>query len=332
MWLQGVAQRSRTIQFNQSWEICMDKWPKSTRKQMHQLVTTRIRAIAWAWATSCSNSKEEFIEKRKQASRDYFDALKRQAEIIERLPPAAVSRLVEHERQFLTAIGKDISFSFLCRSKTCLYYGDNDEWIQMDDGKGKTNHIFKCPMCGKRFYPGATKDYKQGAVTANFVIAYQDANGTRWAIPTDWPPRLEMNYIQRQIEITAEERLQNIQRKYLDRLAGVDIYDDSQQVLQAYLSSQFVPAHMNHHHMTDERAAWFRRDVPSYNKGESFERVSKHGFHGNNLCLGSDVDVNAITMEQWPTAIAMMANEMARVQHQLSRSDKDGPRLLGIEI
>ena len=168
----------------------------------------------------------------------------------------------------------------------------------MDDGNGKTNHIFKCPMCGKRFYPGATSEYKQGAVKANFVVAYQDADGTRWAIPTDWPPKLELTWIQTQIEITAQESLQNIQRKCLDRVAGVDIYEDSQQVLQAYLSSQFVPAHFNHHRMTEERTAWFRNEAPLYNKGESFERVSNHGFHGNNLCIGSDVDVNAITIEQ----------------------------------
>ena len=310
----------------------MDKWPKSTRKQMHLLVITRIRAIAWAWAISCSNSTEEFIEKRKQASRDYLDALKRQAENIERLPPAAVSRLVEHERQFLTAIGKDISFSFLCRSKTCLYYGDNNEWIQKDDGNGKTNHIFTCPMCGKRFYPGATSEYKQGAVKANFVVAYQDADGTRWAIPTDWPPKLELTWIQTQIEITAQESLQNIQRKCLNRVSDADLYEDSQQVLQEYLSAQYAPVHFNFHRMTEGMIAWIRNDCPRYNKGESFHRVSNHGFHGNNLSIGSDVDANAITIEQWPTAIAMMANETARVRHQLSRSDKDGPAMLSVEI
>jgi len=301
----------------------MERWPNSSRKQMQQLVTTRMRAIAWAWVTSCSTGNAEFIAKRKQVGNDYFNALKQQAEDVERLPPAAVTRLLAKEAQFLSAMGKEMTFSFLCRSKTCLFYGNNDQWIQMDDGKGNTNHIFRCPMCGKRFHPGSTKGYTQGAVTANFVLAYQDANGTRWAIPTDWPPRLEMDYVQKQIEITAEESLQTIKRKYPGRLTGIDIYGDSQQILQAYLSSQFTATHMNHHHMTAERVAWFQNDVPLWNKGESFERVSKHGFQGNNLCLGSEVDVNAITMEQWPSTIAMMANEMARVRHQLSRSDED---------
>ena len=132
-----------------------------------------------------------------------------------------------------------------------------------------------------------------------------------------------MQYLQRQIEITAEESLQNIQQKYPNRLRGIDVYGNSQQILQAYLASQGSATHMNQHYMSAERIAWFRNSVPNWNRGESFERVSRDGFQGNNLCLGSEVDVNAITMEQWPFTIAMMANEMARVRHQLSRSDED---------
>ena len=309
----------------------MDQWPKSNRKQMHLLVTTRIRAVAWAWAISCSNGTKELIEKREQASRDYLDALKRQAENIERLPPAAVGRLVDHERQFLTAMGKDISFSFLCRSKTCLYYGDNNEWIQKDDGKGNTNHIFKCPMCGKRFYPTATSEYKQGAVKANFVVAYTDTDGITWAIPTDWPPNLEFTWIETQIEITAQESFQNIQQQSLNHVPDADLYQDSQEVLRDYLSTQYAAVHFNLHRMTKVMIAFFN-GCPRFNKGESFHRVSNHGFHGNNLSIGDDVDANAITIEQWPTVIALMANETARVRHQLSRPSKEGPAMPSVEI
>ena len=273
--------------------------------------------------TSWSPGSAEFIAKRKQVGNDYFTALKRQAEDVEYLPPAVVTTLLSNEAQFLTAMGKQMTFSFLCRSKTCLFYGNNHQWIQKDDGEGNTNHKFRCPMCGKRFHPGSTKGYKQGAVAANFVLAYQDAKGTRWALPCYWPPKVQMQYLQRQIEITAEESLQTIKQKYPGRLTGIDVYGNSQQILQAYLASQFSATHMNQHYMSAERIAWFRSSVPKWNKGESFERVSRDGFQGNNLCLGSQVDLNAITTEQWPDTIAMMANEMARVRHQLSLSDKD---------
>jgi len=124
-------------------------------------------------------------------------------------------------------------------------------------------------------------------------------------------------------EITAEERLQDIQLRYPNRLKGIDVYGNSQQILQAYLASQGSANHMNQHYMSAERIAWFRNSVPNWNKGESLDRVSRDGFQGNSLCLGSQVEFNAITTEQWPDTIAMMANELARVRHQLSLSDKD---------
>ena len=202
----------------------------------------------------------------------------------------------------------------------------------MDDGNGKTNHIFKCPMCGKRFYRDATSEYKQGAVKANFVVAYQDVDGRRWAIPTAWPPKLEMTWLQDQIEITAQESLLKNQRKCLDPVAGDDPYENSQQLLQDYLAAQFTPMHFNSHEMTATLATAIRDGCPRYNKGKSFDRVSKNGFLGNNLDVGADIDANAITIEQWPDLIAMMANETARIRHQLSRSDKDGPAMFNVEI
>ena len=69
----------------------MDQWPNSTRKDMHRLALARIRAITWAVGMSFRTSEGELAEKRKQVSRDYLEALKRQAENVEYLPPAASS-------------------------------------------------------------------------------------------------------------------------------------------------------------------------------------------------------------------------------------------------
>jgi len=132
-----------------------------------------------------------------------------------------------------------------------------------------------------------------------------------------------MDYLQQNIEITAEESFQDIKLRYPERLRGIDIDGGSQQILQAYLASQGTASHLITHYMSQERVAWFRNEVPNYNKGESFQRVSRDGFQGNNLSLGSQVELSTIEADQWPDAIAMMANELARVRHQLSLADND---------
>jgi len=132
-----------------------------------------------------------------------------------------------------------------------------------------------------------------------------------------------MDYLQKNIEITAEESFQDIQIRYPERLQGIDIYGGSQQQLQAYLASQGAASHLITMYMSHERATWFRDSVPNYNRGESFQRVSREGFQGNTLSLGSQVELSTIEAHQWPEAIAMMANELARVRHQLSLADND---------
>ena len=100
----------------------------------------------------------EFLAKRKKVGDEYMYNLQRQAEDVEFLPPTATITMLHNEAQYLTMVGRGATLSFLCRSKTCLFYGYNHQWIQEDDGNGKTHEHFRCPSAVNDFTSFRRKD------------------------------------------------------------------------------------------------------------------------------------------------------------------------------
>jgi len=70
---------------------------------------------------------------------------------------------------YMTTIVAGTHTSFLCRRRTCLYYGANHHWI-----KAKDHDWYRCPACFERYRPWISGP---SLVNAQFCVSTPGENG-----------------------------------------------------------------------------------------------------------------------------------------------------------
>lgn len=110
---------------------------RTTRTQIRKLAIQRIMAITMAFRVSLGQASEAMRAACTYICNVYLMNVNKLAKNPATQTSVDGMGLTNSETQMLTNLSKDITLSFLCRSKSCLYFGVNAEWIQAASGKWK---------------------------------------------------------------------------------------------------------------------------------------------------------------------------------------------------
>ena len=152
--LKGKAKRARGMTFKTVEERLQHLMPGATKAALRALVLQRLEAAALSVAAALTSNK--FVAKASEAaSADYLNTLDHCAKNPDFQRSTDSRTLSAQEAQYLTSIGPDTSFPFLCRFPDCMLAASNHMWI-----KKKTSEHFRCPKCFRMYQPWVEKGGK----------------------------------------------------------------------------------------------------------------------------------------------------------------------------
>jgi hypothetical protein len=191
--LRGRRERARDLTFKNARRIIEDTFPNYTKQEVRTLAYARCKAAALAFVAGFEKDGTWMMAAAEENCKMYL----RDIELAELNPARAASiegkSLTSHEISYLTEIASGCTLSFVCRDRSCLWYGCNDQWAEH-----RSKYWFRCPQCGKHFRPWVQSPDE---VTFAFVLSIPDiATGERMNIPAVWPASEEMGWLNRQIE------------------------------------------------------------------------------------------------------------------------------------
>ena len=99
---------------------------------------------------------------------------------------------------YLTTLATGLTVSFVCRSPSCLFYGQNHQWIKKIDSEQ-----FRCPQCGMLYQPWSQA---KGQFPAQKVLSMTcPRSGLTRCWPCKWPESAEDGWLNKMAEIHARD-------------------------------------------------------------------------------------------------------------------------------
>jgi predicted RNA-binding Zn-ribbon protein involved in translation (DUF1610 family) len=127
---------------------------------------------------------------------EYFGLVERTKEHPGWVPTTDGKLLKAPEIKYLTEVCEGLAISFLCRH--CGFYGLNSQWV-----KHATRELFRCPACGAEFKPWAFSTGQK--IAAQKCVSWRGSDGRTWVFPATWAGSEEDRWINRQVEIRAQQ-------------------------------------------------------------------------------------------------------------------------------
>jgi hypothetical protein len=127
--LKGKAKRARGMTFKTVEERLQHLMPGATKAALRALVLQRLEAAALSVAAALTSNR--FVAKASEtAAADYLNTLDHCAKNPSFQCSTDARTLSAQEAQYLTSIGPDTSFPFLCRFPDCMLAASNHMWIK----------------------------------------------------------------------------------------------------------------------------------------------------------------------------------------------------------
>ena len=279
--------RARDIKFNGIVAKMREMFPGASQHRLRKLTYLRLNAAATAIAAS-SQENELVHAASLHVAEVYMKEIEQVANHPESQTSAAGWSLSATEAGYLTEVADGVTISFMCRDKTCLYYGMNDQWIKRVDSEH-----FRCPQCGKFYQPWTQAN---GEVCAQKVLHIVDpVTSVATVIPCEWPGEREDKWLNTMVEMRAREIKTGEDLAKFMRQSAVD--------LSSLLTKVGTPLHFT-------RLDWspgmeYKLTLPRF--PESQWAHLKSGVYGMKLPFAADMDI----FTNFSELISLLANLLA---------------------
>jgi hypothetical protein len=267
-----------------------------TNTQKRKLAIARILNFVKKLAEACSADPWYKMQSQLNVA-EYCALLEKCKENPGFVPSTDGKTLKAPEIQYLTQVCEGLSVSFLCRH--CGFYGLNSQWV-----KHANRELFRCPACGAEFKPWAFSTGQK--IAAQKCVSWRGSDGRTWVFPATWAGSEEDRWLNRQVEIRAE------QVKLLSDPEAIEAFAhrNVEKIDALALKYDKPPNHF-------ALIPW-RKEVEWRLDGSTFPRSNwQHltdGFYGGFLDLSLEWDV----FDDWEEIIGLFANCLA-AGRQLSR-------------
>jgi hypothetical protein len=224
----------------------------------------------------------------------YKAGLERAAQDPGYVPSTESATLLGREVNHLTLLCGTFAVSYMCRSRLCLFHGDNADWVPHH----KNGHAFCCPACKTRYHPMATQnDWTSASYALTWTDTDNDGVQTVQVVPAVYPN-------------SAEEKTLNRLKELYARWAqhGKDGVVGMQQGKRVELDSLLGAFKQNvmfkHHAYNQDSDKWL--DATAW-PASLRKRVIEEGFWGNFMTPEQVGDDRLFS--QWGELIALLEEE-----------------------
>ena len=220
------------------------------------------------------------------------------------LPSALIQ---QEESSFLTSLAEGIGVMYLCRVKSCGYYGMDDQWIQ-----SQFRYSFWCPHCGVKCDP-----WKQNARLLQFqqvISVSHPFTGERWVIPAVIPagPASAWDFdLLEGMLVAATSNLQTGRQPASED--NLDAYYSlgNLQALDTLLSNVGQPADFQHFTLGKNTQALLRA-LPNEFGPMQFAKVEGCGYYGN--ILNAKLGTSKQPFTDWTKFVALFVSLLSASQ------------------
>ncbi len=303
--LQEKVGTIRSLRFGQEEAYFERVFPGATNADRRQLVLMRLRLLSsntvkdFAEQTLAMDNEEmkaNFTKGLQRISQEYRVALETAAKNATWTSGAGGPTLDADDINHLTMISSRQALPFLCRERSCLFAGDNSQWIPH-----ATKLWYRCPLCKTHYRPWVVQ---ANFVDAQKVIVTIKDDGTCEFIPCSWPNTHE------------SKALSNFQELHYRGVAGADEvkgFLDKTAVKLDHLLHQY--AIMMPRHQAFQHYDWTEKN--SHMLGEATYPRTKHEHLIKNGFVGCQLKPEQCTKDklftQWEEFIALITNHYAGV-------------------